>query len=58
MISKVTQVINPIKNDSRHVHIGNERYYIMSIGDLEVGDEVVFEYLPKSKIILAINKIE
>ena len=38
-----------------YVYIDNERYYIMHIGDFKVGDEVSFEYLPKSKIILSIN---
>ena len=38
-----------------HVYINDERYYIMYIGDYEVGDEVTFEYLPKSKIIMSIN---
>lgn len=40
------------------IYIDNEKYHIARTGDLEVGDEVVFEYLPKSKVILAINKIE
>lgn len=40
-----------------YVFINNEKYYIMYIGDLEVGDSVSFEYLPKSKIILNIKKL-
>ena len=38
-----------------YVYIDGEQYYIMYIGDFEVGDEVVFEYLPKSKVILSID---
>lgn len=40
---------------SSYVYIDGEKYYIMYIGDFNVGDEVEFEYLPKSKIILSIN---
>lgn len=39
-----------------YVFIDDEKYYIMYTGDLEVGDEVVFEYLPKSRIILSIDE--
>ena len=42
---------------AHYVFINNEKYYIMDIGDLEVGDSVSFEYLPKSKIILNIKKL-
>ena len=42
---------------AHYVFINNEKYYIMYIGDLEVGDSVSFEYLPKSKIILNIKKL-
>ena len=41
---------------AQYVLIDNEKFYIMCIEDLEVGDEVVFEYLPKSRIILNIYK--
>ena len=37
-----------------YISIDGEKYYIMHTGDIEVGDEVEFEYLPKSKIILSI----
>ena len=39
-----------------YVFINNEKYYIMCTGDLEIGDEVVFEYLPKSRIVLSIDE--
>ena len=39
-----------------YIYIDNEQYYIMYIGDLQIGDEVTFEYLPKSRIILGINE--
>ena len=39
---------------SSYVYIDGEKYYIMYIGDFNVGDEVEFEYLPKSKVILSI----
>ena len=39
---------------SSYVYIDDEQYYIMYIGDLEIGNEVKFEYLPKSKVILSI----
>lgn len=41
-----------------YVFIDGEKYYIMYKGDLEIGDEVRFEYLPKSKIILSIDEID
>lgn len=37
-----------------YIFIDDEKYYIMHIGDIKVGDKVEFEYLPKSKIILSI----
>ena len=37
-----------------YISIDGEKYYIMHTGDIEVGDKVEFEYLPKSKIILSI----
>lgn len=43
---------------SSYVYIDGERYYIMYIGDFNVGDEVEFEYLPKSKVILSIYHAE
>ena len=43
---------------SSYVYIDGERYYIMYIGDFNVGDEVEFEYLPKSKIVLSIDYTE
>ena len=41
-----------------YVYIEDERYYIMNIGEYKVGDVVIIEYLPKSKIVLSINDIE
>ena len=41
-----------------YVYIDNEQYYIMYIGDLEIGNEVKFEYLPKSKVILTIYPVD
>ena len=41
-----------------YVYIDDEKYYIMYIGDFNIGDEVEFEYLPKSKIILSIDYTE
>ena len=32
-----------------YIHIENGKYYIMYIGNLQVGEKVTFEYLPKSK---------
>ena len=43
---------------SSYVYIDGEKYYIMYIGDFNVGDEVEFEYLPKSKVILSIYDAE
>lgn len=37
-----------------YITINNVRYYIMDIGEFEVGDQVDITYLPKSKIILSI----
>ena len=39
-----------------YVFIDNEKYYIMHTSDLKVGDAVEFEYLPKSRVILSIEK--
>ncbi|MGN1040886.1 MAG: hypothetical protein ACI4QL_05605 [Candidatus Fimimonas sp.] len=41
-----------------YVFIDGQKYFIMTVGDLEVGDNVTFNYLPKSKIILSIEKAE
>lgn len=41
-----------------YVYIEDERYYIMNIGEYKLGDVVIIEYLPKSKIVLSINDIE
>lgn len=41
---------------SSYIFIDGERYYVMYTGSLEIGDEVSFEYLPKSKIILSIDE--
>ena len=38
-----------------YVYIDGEKFYIMCIEDYQIGDEVVIEYLPKSKIVLSIK---
>lgn len=40
-----------------YVYIDNERYYIMYIGELKIGNKVKFEYLPKSKVILNVYTV-
>ena len=35
--------------------INNQEYYIMTIGDFEVGDTVAIEYLPNSYVVMSIN---
>lgn len=37
-----------------YILIDGEKYYIMCADELNIGDEVTFEYLPKSRIILSI----
>ncbi len=39
-----------------YIYIEGQEYYIMYIGDIKIGDKVEVEYLPKSKVILSINK--
>ena len=38
-----------------YVYIDCKKFYIMCIEDYQIGDEVVIEYLPKSKIVLSIK---
>ncbi len=38
-----------------YVYIDGEKFYIMCIEDYQIGDEVVIEYLPKSKVVLSIK---
>ena len=40
------------------ITIDDEEYYIMTIGEFEVSDEVVIEYLPNSKVVMSINYLE
>ena len=47
---------NDVNSFARHISIDGEVYYIMYIGDIKIGDKVEVEYLPKSKVILSINK--
>ncbi len=42
----------------KHITINGEEYYIMTIGDFEIGDNVSIVYLPHSKIILSIQEEE
>ena len=49
---------NKHSTHSYYVYIDGDKYYIMYIGDFNIGDEVEFEYLPKSKIILSIDYAE
>ena len=51
-------IYNKENSFASHVFIDGEKYYVMNKGDLEIGDEVRFEYLPKSKIILSIDEID
>lgn len=39
-----------------YIFIDEERYYVMYTGSLQIGDKVLFEYLPKSKIILSLEE--
>lgn len=41
-----------------YIIINDRTYYIMTIGDFEVGDDVTIEYLPKSMIIMKIESSE
>lgn len=41
-----------------YIVINDKTYYIMTIGDFEVGDEVTIDYLPKSMIIMNIETKE
>ncbi len=41
--------------DPSVVTINNQEYYIMTIGDFEVGDNVVIEFLPNSLVVMSIN---
>ena len=52
---------NDVNSFAHHISIDGEVYYIMcigdiKIGDIKIGDKVEVEYLPKSKVILSINK--
>ena len=47
---------NDVNSFARHISIDGEVYYIMCIGDIKIGDKVEVECLPKSKVILSINK--
>lgn len=40
-----------------YIDVGNERFFIITIGDLSVGDEVHIHYLPHSKVVLYIEPI-
>jgi len=41
--------------DPSVITINNQEYYIMTIGDFEVGDYVVIEFLPNSLVVMSIN---
>lgn len=47
------EYVNPM-----YIVISDKTYYIMTIGDFEVGDEVTIDYLPKSMIIMNIETKE
>ena len=61
-IEKIYGISKYVYNDQNsfpcYVFIDGEEYYIMHIGNLELGDVVKIEYLPNSKIILSIDEIE
>lgn len=40
------------------IEIDGETYYIMTIGDYEIGNKVIIEYLPNSNIVISINDLE
>lgn len=40
---------------AQYISIEGVEYYIMTIGEFEVGDEIELWYLPKSKVILEIQ---
>jgi len=39
----------------KKIEINNQEYYILTIGDFEVGDNVVIEFLPNSLVVMSIN---
>ena len=39
------------------IFVNGNRYYLMTYGDLKIGDCVVMQVLPKSRFVLEINKI-
>ena len=47
---------NEVNSFAYYIYIEGQEYYIMYIGDIKIGDKVEVEYLPKSKVILSINK--
>lgn len=47
---------NEANSFAYYIYIEGQEYYIMYIGDIKIGDIVEVEYLPKSKVILSINK--
>jgi len=64
----ITEIINTENNPKfifegkqstpKYIIINDEKYYVMHIGELKVGDEVQVEYLQKSKVILEIHLVE
>jgi hypothetical protein len=42
----------------KYITIDGQKYYIMYIGDIIEGDDVVIEVLPESKLVLSIYKEE
>ena len=41
-----------------YITIEDQEYFIMHVGEYEIGDEVIIFYLPKSKVILEIKDVD
>ncbi len=64
----ITEIINTKSNPKfifegkqstpKYIIIDDEKYYVMHIGEMKVGDEVIIKYLQKSKVILEIHLFE
>ncbi len=48
-----SEVVNP-----KIISIDGKDYYTMTVGEFNVGDNIIIEYLPNSKVIMSINYLE
>lgn len=46
------------KGNGVSIVVNGVKYYLMTFGDLEIGDHISFDVLPKSRFILYLEKIE